>query len=123
MTVPSLITPNISSVTLDCHYQLDEVSMKIKETGLIVKWYLNGVNMIYQWIPPNPPQAHGVLRGKLQGSSEDPYNKHVSLTLVKPTANLSGNYTCHIATWLEEAQQTKPMVVHGKFKFKGGMHG
>ena len=51
-----------SSVLLDCVYNY---TMEDRDS-LEVKWYFRqGLNPIYQWVPPNPPQV----------------SKHVSLTL------------------------------------------
>ena len=48
------------SVTLDCDFVTNNV------TGLVIKWfYMDKTRPVYQWIPPQKPQALGILRNKV----------------------------------------------------------
>ncbi|VVC92036.1 unnamed protein product [Leptidea sinapis] len=47
------------AITLDCDYITSNV------TGLVLKWFYNGRSQpVYQWIPPQKPQALGILKDK-----------------------------------------------------------
>lgn len=61
MRVPEVFQyGTLDSVTLDCDYVTDNV------TGLVVKWfYMDKSQPVYQWIPPQKPQALGVLKNKV----------------------------------------------------------
>lgn len=49
------------SITLDCDFVTNNV------TGLVVKWfYMDKTQPVYQWIPPQKPQALGILRDKVK---------------------------------------------------------
>lgn len=61
MRVPEVLQfGTLDAVTLDCDYVTDNV------TGLVVKWfYMDKSQPVYQWIPPQKPQALGILKNKV----------------------------------------------------------
>ncbi|XP_050679926.1 uncharacterized protein LOC126975877 [Leptidea sinapis] len=97
------------AITLDCDYITSNV------TGLVLKWFYNGRSQpVYQWIPPQKPQALGILKDKLDLSfkvSRNPYTQHRALRISQPTTELTGNYTCVVSTFLAEDEKTKPMTI------------
>ncbi|CAG9091699.1 unnamed protein product [Plutella xylostella] len=61
MRVPEVIQYGTDAVTLDCEYAADNV------TGLVVQWFLaDRARPVYQWIPPQRPQALGLLKNKVR---------------------------------------------------------
>ncbi|KAL0884231.1 hypothetical protein ABMA27_016229 [Loxostege sticticalis] len=110
MRVPEVFQyGTLDSVTLDCDYVTDNV------TGLVVKWfYMDKSQPVYQWIPPQKPQALGVLKNKLNLNykvSHNPYTQHRALHILSPTPEMTGNYTCVVSTFLAEDQRTRPMTI------------
>lgn len=65
MRVPEVIQYGTRDrVTLDCDYVTSNV------TGLVVKWFFeNKSQPVYQWIPPQKPQALGLLKNKVRKST------------------------------------------------------
>lgn len=61
MRVPEVIQYGTRDrVTLDCDYVTSNV------TGLVVKWFYEDKSQpVYQWIPPQKPQALGILKNKV----------------------------------------------------------
>ncbi|XP_028025999.1 uncharacterized protein LOC114239800 [Bombyx mandarina] len=110
MRVPDIIQYGTKDkVTLDCDYVTSNV------TGLVVKWfYMDRSTSIYQWIPPQKPQALGMFKDKLDLTykvSHNPYTQHRALRIIKLDPELTGNYTCVISTFLAEDEKTKPMTI------------
>ncbi|XP_047023263.1 uncharacterized protein LOC124632456 [Helicoverpa zea] len=97
------------SITLDCDFITSNV------TGLVVKWfYMDKTQPVYQWIPPQKPQALGILRNKVDLSfkvSHNPYTQHRALHITSPVPELTGNYTCVVSTFLAEDEKTRPMTI------------
>ncbi|XP_045763187.1 uncharacterized protein LOC123865971 isoform X2 [Maniola jurtina] len=97
------------AITLDCDFVTNNV------TGLVVKWfYMDRSHPVYQWIPPQKPQALGLLKHKLDLSykvSQNPYTQHRALRILSPGTELTGNYTCVVSTFLSEDERTRPMTI------------
>ncbi|CAH2991204.1 unnamed protein product [Chilo suppressalis] len=85
-----------------------------------MKWFFNGsANLIYQWIPPMRPQVIGLLKGKVDLNfriSDIPIQAYRAIKILKPTTDLSGNYTCVVSTFLKEDRQTRTMLVYSTGK-------
>ncbi|XP_022113646.2 uncharacterized protein LOC110992231 [Pieris rapae] len=110
MRVPEVLQYGTrEAVTLDCDYITKNV------TGLVVKWFFSDRSQpVYQWIPPQKPQALGILKNKLDLNykiSHNPYTQHRALRIVQPSTELTGNYTCVVSTFLAEDERTRPMTI------------
>ncbi|XP_072388428.1 uncharacterized protein [Diabrotica undecimpunctata] len=109
IVVPSVTDTN-RPVVLDCDYTLD-----VDDGALVVKWYFNDGNLVYQWISGHPPTAIGILKGRLninyKADPADPNKYHRALSIPNPTSELSGNYTCGVSTFKSEDVRSKQMIV------------
>ncbi|KOB71539.1 Uncharacterized protein OBRU01_13950 [Operophtera brumata] len=108
------------SVVLDCEYGASK-PVGVKE-GLVMKWFFNGsAGLVQQWIPPMRPQVIGLLKGKVELNfriSDEPLQAYRAIKILRPTTDLSGNYTCVVSTFMEEDRQTRPMLVYSKMPLK-----
>lgn len=99
-------------VILDCDYTYEQKDV----ATLVVKWYLNnGRGLVYQWIPPHPPQALGVLANRLDleyRATDDNYTMHRSLKILRPTLELAGEYKCHVESFETEDRKTGQLRVY-----------
>ncbi|XP_063822611.1 uncharacterized protein LOC135072577 isoform X1 [Ostrinia nubilalis] len=115
--VPALVEVGTNYVILDCEYSTGQLS---PAPGLVMKWFFNGsANLVYQWIPPMRPQVIGLLKGKVDLNfriSEEPLQAYRAIKILRPTTDLSGNYTCVVSTFLEEDRQTRSMLVYSTGK-------
>lgn len=118
LQVPKVIQHG-APVVLDCDFALEDFDdVDDKDVGLVVKWYFNENDHkpVYQWIPGSSkrPQELGVLRGRLNleyAASVDANSVHRALHILKSSPDLSGDYTCHVATFQSEDRKTKSMLV------------
>ncbi|XP_069356556.1 uncharacterized protein [Maniola hyperantus] len=114
--VPPLVEVGTEAVILDCQYKTNNAS----PPGLVMKWFFNGSSgLVYQWIPPLRPQFIGLLKGKVDLDfriSEEPLQAYRAIKILKPSTDLSGNYTCVVSSFLEEDKQTRPMIVYSPGK-------
>lgn len=91
------------SLILDCQY--DEYE---NETGLVLKWFLNG-NQIYQWIPNNLPFPLGLMKtsiDKTYSISENKNEKYRALSITNPTRDMAGDYKCYVQTFQTSDERT-----------------
>lgn len=99
-------------VVLDCEYVYNENDLK-----LVVKWFFNdGPEPVYQWIPEmSVREAFGVLQGRLDDTfsvnSRDVYSQYRAIRIVEPTWELSGKYTCVVASLAGQDARQKDMTV------------
>ncbi|KAF0312492.1 hypothetical protein FJT64_016768 [Amphibalanus amphitrite] len=119
LSVPStVLNGSVNSIVLDCLYALE--SPNNTASGLVVKWYHNrSPAPVYQWIPGYPPQAFGILRGRVNLGhviSNDPQMRHRAIQLVHPRPELSGEFTCKVSTWSGVDTATKRMVIYAPVK-------
>lgn len=117
LRVPKLARHGGQSVILDCNYTLED---SINHDGLVVKWFFNDrPEPVYQWIPgQKKPQGLGILKDKLNLEykiTEDINTMHRALHILRPSAELSGEYTCVVSTFHNEDRRSKKMLVFGKF--------
>lgn len=115
LRVPEVIRHGTAAL-LDCDYTLED---SVDHTGLVVKWFFNDQSRpVYQWIPgAKKPQGLGVLKNKLNleyRASSDERTMHRALHILHPSAELSGEYTCVVSTFVNEDKQTKRMLVFGE---------
>ncbi|GLH12077.1 Uncharacterized protein GBIM_16833 [Gryllus bimaculatus] len=115
LRVPPAVRNGSSAAVLDCEYSLRNDELR-SEAGLVVKWYFNnGPSPVYQWIPGGRPQDLGVLRGRLNvhyKATDNRATMHRALYILNPTTDLSGEYKCHVSTFVDEDFMTKKMVVY-----------
>ncbi|XP_003427017.1 uncharacterized protein LOC100679306 isoform X2 [Nasonia vitripennis] len=109
--IPTSVRVGEEYVILDCDYDLENTS----PMGLVVKWYLNGYYLVYQWIydkvpgAPDPISKYIDLQYK---ASNDPNTMYRAMKLMRPDIDLTGNYTCQISTFQDEVSTTRPMTVY-----------
>ncbi|KAF2893337.1 hypothetical protein ILUMI_12836 [Ignelater luminosus] len=107
--VPPAVRNNSGhSAILDCNY-----SLRPDDTELVVKWYLNDA-VVYQWIPPQKPQALGLMKDKLNltyQATDDPKTAYRAMKIINPTTDLAGEYKCFVSTFADEDFSMKNMIV------------
>ncbi|XP_012265708.2 uncharacterized protein LOC105691653 [Athalia rosae] len=109
LDIPDVIRNGTGPVTLSCVYDLTG-----SDNGLVIKWFHDEAELIYQWIPPMSPQDIGVIKG-LTEYPEDAVSRpksHSIIRLKEVTLAMSGNYTCSVSTFEEEDIKTKRMIVY-----------
>ncbi|XP_015121451.1 uncharacterized protein LOC107044174 [Diachasma alloeum] len=106
--LPIAIHNGTGPVELSCSYQINE-----EENGLVIKWYHDG-DQIYQWIPPMEPQDIGIISGLTEYPTENMVHpqSHSIIRLKKVTVEMTGNYTCSVSTFSEDAAAAKHMTVY-----------
>ncbi|XP_019889979.2 uncharacterized protein LOC105287881 isoform X1 [Ooceraea biroi] len=108
LDVPLVVRNGSGPVDMVCAYEIDE-----DENGLVIKWF-HEAYQIYQWIPPIPPQDIGIIEGLAEYPAEnlqDPYSRSV-IRLRTVTTDMTGEYTCAISTFQDEASNTTKMIVY-----------
>ncbi|XP_047507358.1 uncharacterized protein LOC125051198 [Pieris napi] len=114
--VPLMVELGTEAVILDCQYTTKTPS----PAGLVMKWFFNGPSgLVYQWIPPLRPQVIGLLKGKVDLNfkiSEESLHAYRAIKILRPTTDLSGNYTCVVSTFTEEDSRTRAMIVYSPAK-------
>ncbi|XP_077564983.1 uncharacterized protein LOC144180528 [Haemaphysalis longicornis] len=99
-------------VVLDCEYVYNENDLK-----LVVKWFFNdGLEPVYQWIPEmKAREAFGVLQGRLDDAysvnARDHYSQYRAIRILRPTMELSGKYTCVVASLAGQDARYQDMTV------------
>lgn len=110
LDVPDVVEADTTPVVLDCDFQVNEW----ERDGLVLKWYVDDVQLVYQWIPPRVPQAAGVLAGRINTTfrvSSDPYVAHRALYIPRPHPVLSGQYSCTVSTFEDEDTRSGHLLV------------
>ncbi|XP_015522774.1 uncharacterized protein LOC107226467 [Neodiprion lecontei] len=109
LNVPNVVRNGTGPVTLSCVYEVKE-----DENGLVVKWFHDEDELIYQWIPPMPPQDIGVITGRAEYPEEllGRPRTHSIIRLKEVTIEMGGNYTCSVSTYQEEEMKTARMIVY-----------
>ncbi|XP_011497441.1 PREDICTED: uncharacterized protein LOC105361858 isoform X2 [Ceratosolen solmsi marchali] len=111
VNIPEGVKVGEEYVILDCDYDLGNTSTK----GLVVKWYLNNFDLVYQWIYGSAPQAIDPASKYIDlhyKASHDPNTMYRAMKLKQPDIDLSGNYTCLISTFEDETSAKRPMTVY-----------
>ncbi|XP_066939244.1 uncharacterized protein [Macrobrachium rosenbergii] len=110
LSVPNVVEADTEPILLDCEYRVEEW----ESSGLVVKWYLDAVHLVYQWIPPIQPQALGVLSGLVNTSyraSKEPWEAFRALYIPHPQPELSGRYSCVVSTFEDEDMRSADLLV------------
>ncbi|CAK9799515.1 hypothetical protein ANTQUA_LOCUS2129 [Anthophora quadrimaculata] len=108
---PTVKADDTDYVILDCDYDLENT----QSNGLVVKWFFNNDEVIYQWIYGREPLAGDTTKKYVDlkyKASDDPYTKYRAIKLNKPGIDLTGEYRCVISTYEDEKTATASMVVY-----------
>ncbi|XP_035215789.1 uncharacterized protein LOC118189316 isoform X2 [Stegodyphus dumicola] len=99
-------------VILDCEYSYTENDFR-----LVVKWFFeDNLEPVYQWIPElDRRHTSGVLHNRLDldfaVNTVDAYSKFRALRIPKPSTELSGKYTCVVASLANQDSREQVMTV------------
>ena len=105
------------SIILDCIYSLDENKDKIK---LVIKWFFRDDPVpIYQWIPElnkksYSPRFINKIDDTFSVPHGTPFTKYRALHLINITTDLSGTYSCHVASLTSQDSKKKDLIVYGE---------
>ncbi|KAL6265742.1 hypothetical protein P5V15_002547 [Pogonomyrmex californicus] len=102
---------DVDHVILDCDYALENTSSQ----GLVVKWFFNDNQLVYQWIYGRSPAADEPVAKYIDimyKASDDPLTKYRAMKLNKPGIDLTGDYTCVISTFADERMANISMVMY-----------
>lgn len=117
INIPATVKVNGTDyIILDCDYDLENTSSK----GLVVKWFFNTNQVVYQWIYGRHPLADEPAAKYVDltyKASDDPYTEYRAIKLNKPGVDLTGEYTCVISTFADERTANASMIVYCKCKF------
>ncbi|XP_022252189.1 uncharacterized protein LOC106468177 [Limulus polyphemus] len=101
------------SVILDCRYDYGN-----DDKNLVVKWFLNDdPEPIYQWITElNLRQPSYRLQGRINMSytvtPSANLTRYRALNILRPTTDLSGKYTCNVASLASEDSEERQMTIY-----------
>ncbi|XP_011702755.1 PREDICTED: uncharacterized protein LOC105458871, partial [Wasmannia auropunctata] len=112
INIPAIVKVNDTGyIVLDCDYDFENTSSK----GLVVKWFFNTNQLVYQWIYGRYPQADEPAAKYVDltyKASNDPYTEYRAIKLNKPGVDLTGEYTCVISTYADEQTANASMIVY-----------
>ncbi|XP_076371703.1 uncharacterized protein LOC143257202 isoform X2 [Tachypleus tridentatus] len=103
------------SVVLDCKY-----SYEVDDKNLVVKWFLdNDPEPIYQWITElDLRQPSYRLQGRINMSytvsPSTNLTRYRALNIIRPTTDLSGKYTCNVASLASEDSEEHRMTIYAR---------
>lgn len=116
INIPATVKFNDTDyIILDCDYDLENTS----STGLVVKWFFNTNQVVYQWIYGRYPLADEPAAKYVDltyKASNDPYTEYRAIKLNKPGVDLTGVYTCVISTYTDERTANASMIVYCKYQ-------
>ncbi|XP_047741101.1 uncharacterized protein LOC108675241 isoform X2 [Hyalella azteca] len=76
--------------------------------------YVDMVHLVYQWIPPQKPQALGLLSDRVDTSykaAREWWAEYRAIRITKLDPTLSGDYSCTVSTYEDEDTSTAPLLV------------
>lgn len=118
INIPAVVKANDTDyIILDCDYDLENTSSK----GLVVKWFFNINQVVYQWIYGRYPLADEPAAKYVDltyKASDDPYTEYRAIKLNKPGVDLTGEYTCVISTFADERTANASMIVYCKYQYE-----
>jgi len=116
INIPSIVKVNDTDyIILDCDYDLQNTSSK----GLVVKWFFNSNQVVYQWIYGRYPLADEPAAKYVDltyKASNDPDTEYRAVKLNKPGIDLTGDYTCVVSTFADEQTANATMIVYCKYQ-------
>lgn len=101
-----------SEFVLDCDFEME---MGEKEDGLVVKWLLNN-QPVYQWIPPRMPTPLSLFKNRIRKNftiNDDAMTKYRAVSVIKPTLNFSGEYSCSVQTFQSSDKKSANLQIIG----------
>lgn len=117
MVVPEAIQyGSTESILLDCIYCYDEEN----DSRLVIKWFFNNEKEpIYQWIPElnlrtTSKRLEGRINMNFSINPSSKFTKYRAINIIRPTIELSGEYSCTVSTPESEDSKTSSMLVYGK---------
>lgn len=117
INVPAMVKAGDTDyIILDCDYDLEDTS----SNGLVIKWFFNTNELVYQWIYGARHQASELTEKYIDltyKASDDPYTEYRAMKLNKPGVDLTGEYTCVISTYEDERTANASMIVYCKCLF------
>lgn len=115
LIVPSQLQHGqMDSVVLDCKFQVEN---KKDTDGLVIKWFFQKNDLVYQWFPGKTPEATSTWKSRVDlgySVSNDTNTKHRALKITNITTDITGEYTCKVSSYDNEASLAKTMVIYGK---------
>ncbi|KYN01581.1 hypothetical protein ALC62_07624 [Cyphomyrmex costatus] len=112
INIPAIVKVHDTDyIILDCDYDLENTSSK----GLVVKWFFNTNQVIYQWIYGRSPLADEPAAKYVDltyKASNDPHTEYRAIKLNRPGVDLTGEYTCVISTFADERMANASMIVY-----------
>ncbi|XP_022243464.1 uncharacterized protein LOC111086130 isoform X2 [Limulus polyphemus] len=112
LDVPRWVPNGTNHVILDCEYRYTENDLR-----LVVKWFFNDDSEpVYQWIPQLEKRhvaefLHGRLNLSYTANSGDRYSRYRALYILNPSIEMSGKYTCHVASLAGQDSRHQEMLV------------
>ncbi|XP_076336610.1 uncharacterized protein LOC143239438 [Tachypleus tridentatus] len=112
LDVPRWVPNGTNHVILDCEYRYTENDLR-----LVVKWFFNDDSEpVYQWIPQLEKRhvaefLHGRLNLNYTANSGDRYSRYRALYILNPSIEMSGKYTCHVASLAGQDSRHEEMLV------------
>lgn len=106
----------VDHIILDCDYSLENTSSK----GLVVKWFFNDDQLVYQWIHGRSPLADEPAANYIDltyKASDDSFTEYRAMKLDNPGIDLTGDYTCSISTFEDERTANASMIIYCKYPF------
>uniref|UniRef100_A0A1B0DIP2 Uncharacterized protein n=1 Tax=Phlebotomus papatasi TaxID=29031 RepID=A0A1B0DIP2_PHLPP len=103
--------PMRNPLILDCEYEVEP-----GESGFVLKW-LKGDQPVYQWIPGSKPYPISFFRGRVDTkyeASKHAISKHRAVSIVRPTWNMTGDYTCSVQTFQSQDRRTASLLIVGE---------
>lgn len=96
---------------LDCDFETDA-----RDTGVVLKWNFNNYP-IYQWIRSSHPMPLQKFKPHLDityKASQDPKQMYRAISIVNPTWNMTGTYSCSLQSFTSAETQSAQLIVIGK---------
>lgn len=93
---------------LDCDFEADP-----RDTGIVLKWNFNNYP-IYQWIPGSHPIPLQKFKPHLDVSyqaTSDPKQMYRAISILNPTWNMTGNYSCSLQSYQSSESQSAELIV------------
>ncbi|XKL60667.1 hypothetical protein PGB90_007724 [Kerria lacca] len=113
VSVPSRINSSSTEpVKLDCVFEFDSSEKNLADHELVIQWKLNKSMLLYQWISNKPPFINNTVKNRIDSTYKIlPGTKptNMPLTFTTRSIDLTGHYTCKVATFRGEDSEERLM--------------